>query len=153
MSRVSPPTALRLIGVLALATTTACASLPGQSQKKSVPEGAIPGGHIITAEDILRTGATDAFEALERGGTHLLITHPGADHAVRISHRGADSLLLGNAILLVVDGSRVNHPGDMLRSIPAGSIVFIQVLSGREASVQWGSEAGNGVILVQTAAR
>lgn len=153
MSHLSRPTAFRLIGILALASASACASLPGNAQEETVPEGAIRGGHIITAEDIVRTGANDAYEALERGGSHLLITHPGEGKAVRITHRGADSILLGNAILLVVDGSRVKHAEDMLRSIPAGSIVFIQVLSGSEASVRWGSEAGNGVILVRTSAR
>lgn len=153
MSHVYRPTAVRMIGLLALASLTACASLPDSRQKETLPDGAIPGGHIITAEDIVRIGANDAFEAVERGGTHLLITHPGEGKAVKISHRGADSILLGNAILLVVDGSRVKNPEDMLRSIPAGSIVFIQVLSSREASTRWGSEAGNGVILVRTSAK
>lgn len=143
----------RLSGLLAIASLAACGTLSPAGHDRPVPEGAVNGGQIITQEDILRSGATDAFEAIERGRTHLLISHSGRGHSGKISHRGSDSLVLGNAILLVVDGTRANRPQQMLRSIPAGSIVFIQVLSGREAAVRWGSEAGNGVVLVRTSAR
>lgn len=153
MSQAFRPGVAPLIGTLALAFLTACASIPGVRGEDPALDGAAPGGHIITQDDILRSGANDAFEALVRGGSHLLIQDPGGGRAMRISHRGADSILLGNAILLVVDGSRVKSPESMLRSIPAPSVVFIQVLSGNEASVRWGSEAGNGVVLVRTSAR
>jgi outer membrane cobalamin receptor len=148
-------TARLAAGTLAFASLAACASLPpaGERGPRAAPLGTVPGGHIISQEDILRSGALDAFEAIERGGSHLLIRDPGAGKNASIIHRGADSFLLGSEVLLVVDGSRVSQPQRMLRSIPASSIVFIQILSGREASVQWGSEAGNGVILVKTSAR
>lgn len=153
MSAACCRTARLLAGSLVFASLAACASLPSGAREGATPEGTVRGGHVISQEEILRSGANDAFEAIERGRTHLLIRHPGAGQAATISHRGADSMILGSGILLVVDGSRVNHPQRMLRSIPASSIVFIQILSGREASVLWGSEAGNGVILVQTSAR
>lgn len=148
-------TARLIAGPLALASLAACASLPQAADRRDrdALAGTAPGGHVISQEMILRSGALDAFEAIERGGSQLLIRDPGAGKNASIIHRGTDSFLLGSEILLVVDGSRVSQPQRMLRSIPASSIVFIQILSGREASVQWGSEAGNGVIVVKTSAR
>lgn len=140
-----------LAGLLVVILSTACANIRAMPTDRATADGVAPGGQLITQQQILRSGATDGFEAIERAGTHLFIKR-SAGGGARISHRGADSFLLGSDILLVVDGSRVTRPSATLRSIPAGSITFIQVLSGREASVRWGSEAGNGVILVRTSA-
>lgn len=140
-----------LAGLLAVTLSTACANIHAVPTDREAVDGAAPGGQLITQQQILRSGANDGFEAIERAGTHLLINR-SAGGGAQISHRGADSFILGSEILLVVDGSRVTRPGSTLRSIPARSITFIQVLSGREASVRWGSEAANGVILVQTSA-
>jgi hypothetical protein len=52
----------------------------------------------------------------------------------------------------VVDGARVQTVVDHLKNIPAESILYIQILNAREASARYGSEAGNGVIMVRTAA-
>lgn len=140
-----------LTGLLILALG-ACGSFGARGVGEYVPKGAGPGGQVLTQAEIQRTGARDAFEALERGNTYLIITNPGGDHPAQITYRGASSLFMGNAILLVVDGARVKHSQQMLRSIPAESIHHIRILSGREASVLWGSEAANGVIMVQTTA-
>lgn len=137
-----------LAGLLVVILSTACANIHAVPTDRETLDGVAPGGQLITQQQILRSGANDGFEAIERAGTHLLINGGGGG----ISHRGTDSFLLGSEVLLVVDGSRVTRPGATLRSIPARSITFIQVLSGREASVRWGSEAGNGVILVRTSA-
>lgn len=149
MSR--PASAHVLLIVLSLAGCTTL-SRAGTAERAR-PQGMAPGGQVISRADITRSGATNAFEAIERARTHLVIRHTSDGRDAGISHRGADSILLGNAILLVVDGNRVQRTTSVLRGIPASSIVFIQVLSGREASTRWGSDAGNGVILVQTSAR
>lgn len=146
-----PASALVSLALLALA---ACTMKPATSApERGRIDGAAPGGHVISRADIARTGATNAFEAVERARTHLMIMHTSDGRDAGISHRGAGSILLGNAVLLVVDGNRVQRTASVLRAIPASSIVFIQVLSAREAAVRWGSDAGNGVILVKTSAR
>jgi outer membrane cobalamin receptor len=139
--------------ILVLASTAACTGIRATESERGIMAEAAPEGQIITREDIVRTRATNALEAIERGGTHLLFQRSSPGQPIRISHRGADSIVLGNQVLVVVDGNRVNYPERMLRNIPAGSIVYIQVLSGRQASTRWGSEAANGVIVVRTSAR
>lgn len=142
-----------LVALLVLMAVSACASSRPMDREDGVMREAQPDGQLITQRDILRTNALNAMEAIERGGTHLLIQRPGAGRVVQISHRGADSIVLGNEILVVVDGNRVRSPERALENIPASTIVYIQILSGRQASTRWGSEAGNGVIVVRTSAR
>lgn len=111
-----------------------------------------PGGMVLTAADIQRTGARDAMEAIERAGSHLVIARTRQGTPESIYHRGVDSFVISREVLLVVDGTRVKYPVDALRGIPAKSIRYIQILSGREAVTRWGSESTNGVIMVRTSA-
>lgn len=152
MSRSLPPTAPLVASLLALVALTGCAgTTAGAVDRRVDPAGS--GGNVITPVEIARSGANDAFQAIERGGTYLLIADVGGGRPVRISRRGASSLSMGNAVLLVVDGTPVSHTQEVLRSIPASSIRYIRILSGREAALEWGSEAANGVIVVATSAR
>lgn len=135
-----------------LVAATACSARAAYPER-DLPEGALPGGQIITREDIQRTGAHNAWEAIERANTHLTIEHSRSGQPSRISHRGVDSLVRERDVLVVVNGHRIRNAEQELLSIKAEFILFIQVLSGREAALQWGSEAANGVILVRTSAR
>lgn len=152
MPKVPGRTAALLASLIAVLSISACSG-HRQVQRSDAPDDMVPGAHVITQEDIIRTGARTAMQAIERSSSHLLIARTRQGSPARISHRGIDSFVLGYEILLVVDGSRVNRPDQMLENLPAETVVYIQILSGREASLQWGSEAGNGVILVRTAAR
>lgn len=144
-------TAIAAIAVSA--TLTACSSLPRPATAERGTHPATQGGSIITQEEIARSGAHDAFQAIERGGTYLNIVAAGGDRPARISRRGATSIAMSNAVLLVIDGTPVHHTEQVLRSIPATSIAYIHILSGRDASVRWGSQAANGVVVIATSAR
>lgn len=121
-------------------------------QATDIPEEALPGGRVITREALERTGARNAWEAIVRGSTHLTIQHSRGGHDSRISYRGVDSLVRERDVLVVVDGNLVRNAESELRALQAEHILFIQILSGREAALRWGSEAGNGVIYVRTSA-
>ena len=138
--------------VLALAVLTAGCSLRSASPPDR-PDDMLPGGKVITREDIARTGASNAWEAIERANTHLVIDHGRAGIPSKVSYRGADSLVSDREILLVVDGNTVKNVEEELRSIRAEAILYIQILTGREAALRWGSESANGVIVVDTSAR
>ncbi len=135
----------RLAVLLVLLSTSACSTIkPGTARAGSAP------GRVITAEQIARSGASNAWEALRRSGTHLLVRENTRSEQARISHRGPNSLLLSNEVLIIVDGI---HLADWmyLREIPAATIVHIRILSGAQGTVQYGTPAGNGVIVVSTA--
>lgn len=139
------------VTLLLFSATSACASVHAV-RNDGVP-GLERGGFVLTSEDILRLGARDAMEAVERAPTDLNIQHVRNGDPARITHRGVSSFVLSPEILVIIDGSRVSTSVSHLESIPAQSIRYIQILSAREASLKWGSEAGSGVILVMTSAR
>ena len=145
------PRFARAASALAMLILTAgCASVrPVPSDR---PDGLEPGGLVLTSQDVHDLGARDAMEAIERAPTYLNIQRVRNGDPVRITQRGVGSFVLSPEILVVVDGARVSSPVNQLESIPAASIRFIQILNAREATAKWGSEAGNGVILVQTSA-
>lgn len=140
-----------LAALFALTLLTGCTL--HSAAETTEPDDVLPGGKVITRADIARNGASNAWEAIERSSTHLLIDHARADRPARVSYRGVDSLVSDRAILLVVDGSAVKNVEGELRAIRAEAILYIQILSGREASLRWGSESANGVIVVKTSAR
>ncbi|MGH7476388.1 MAG: TonB-dependent receptor [Longimicrobiales bacterium] len=135
---------LIMVGVAALVS---CSSRSGPPD-----DGLEPGGLVITREEIDASGARDAFEVVERTITHLQIQRTRGGVPPRVTHRGIDTFNLSPQILVVVDGSRVRSVVGDLRAIPAESIEFIQILSDREATLRFGSDGGNGVIVVRTTA-
>jgi outer membrane receptor for ferrienterochelin and colicin len=149
--------ALMPVVVLSL-MAAACASRNSTeppSERAAPPareDGQAPGGIVLTQEDIREMGARDAFHAVEMAATHLRIRRTRQGSPETVTHRGVSSFLLSADILVVIDGTRVQTVVQHLQDIPAESIVFIQILTAREASAQYGSEAGNGVISVRTAA-
>ena len=150
MNTLSPAHRVRLLPVI-LAYGLAfqgCASLkPGPP-----PDGLEPGGTVIFSDRIEEMEVRTALEAVQRGATHLLIQRTRQGSPVRITHRGRDSLLLRGDVLVVIDGSPVNDGVRALEDIPAETVEFIQILSGREAVLRYGSGGGNGVIVVKTTA-
>lgn len=135
---------LILCGVMAFGCSTA--------RSGERPDGTLPGATVLTRAEIERSGARDALEALERSGHHISIQRTGEGKRPRITSRGVRSINLSPELAVSVDGTIVNDPIGALRQIPAGSIVRIQILSGREAMPMFGASGGNGMILVTTGA-
>lgn len=116
-------------------------------------DGRIPGGTVLEREDIAATGGRNALEVVEKATTHLNIQRTRNGSPVRITHRGVDSFVLDPQVMVIVDGSPVRAVVEQLENIPAETIDYLQILSGREATTRFGSGAGNGAILIRTSAR
>jgi outer membrane cobalamin receptor len=147
-----PVVALGVMAASACATRNSSEPAAERPAPAARAEGQVPGGIVLTQEDIREMGARDAFHAVEMAASHLRIQRTRQGSPEKITHRGVSSFLLSADILVVVDGTRVQTVVQHLQNIPAESILFIQILTAREASAQWGSDAGNGVISVRTAA-
>lgn len=145
--------ALAALAAFSLIQLAGCASARPAAQDREELPGVVPGGLLLSQADIVQLRALNAMEAIERANSHLVIARTRANSPVRITQRGIGSLIQNPEILLVVDGARVNRAEQMLLSIPAQSILYIQILTGRDATLRFGSESANGVILVQTTAR
>jgi len=103
---------------------------------------------VVTADDIARSGAANAADALS-SAPGVWVNRGGPDgSAASASIGGASS----NQVLVIVDGVRLNDSrqgGTNLALIPAESIEKIEVLRGG-ASAAYGADAVGGVILVTT---
>lgn len=119
---------------------------------KRVEDPATPNerdGAIITREQIERSGALNAWDALRWGASHLSFQQTRDGTPVRVTHRGVSSFLIDPQVLLVVDGTHMQSLS-VLESIPAENIDYIQILSARVGVLKYGTGAGNGVIVVKT---
>lgn len=110
----------------------------------------VPGGVMITKEQIERSRANTALEALERARTHLVIQRTRQGTGAQITHRGRDSIVQDGDVLVVVDGAPTMEAARVLNNIDAQHIAFMKVLSAREATPRYGMLAGNGVVYVRT---
>ena len=130
---------------LAATLVAACATAPvGDTTAPKEREG-----QIITREDIERSGARDGWEALRWGATHLNFQYTREGSPVRVTHRGVDSFVIDPQVLLIVDGAQMQSLS-ALETIPATSIEYIQILAARVGVVKYGTNGGNGVIVVKT---
>ena len=112
----------------------------------------VPGGVMITREQIQRSRANTALEALERAHTHLVIQRTRQGGGGQITHRGRDSIVQDGDVLVVVDGTPTMEAARVLHNIDAQHIAFMKVLSAREGTPRYGMLAGNGVVYVRTLA-
>jgi hypothetical protein len=101
-------------------------------------------GHLITREQIARSGAATAWDALQRLAPQLTM-----GERTRIQRRGRDSFHLSEDPAVVVDGTLATSSG-ILRSLRADHVFSIRVLSALEGTTYYGLHAGSGVIIVRT---
>lgn len=106
-------------------------------------------GHLITQEQILRSGATNAWEAMK----FTVRSHYFGDYRgqpVRITtNRGVGSLFLREEPLIFIDGARLNDIFE-LHTIPVSHLLRIRVLNGADGTTYFGTNATAGVILITT---
>lgn len=135
--------------VLVRAVAASCALLIGGCAANLRPPPATRhSARLITREDIERTGAVDAYEALKRASTFLKIGEQKSGD-IRASERGNSSILLSPQIMLVVDEVRMLNLNS-LKDIRADAVESMEMLSGAEATPLYGTGSSNGVLVVRT---
>lgn len=130
--------------MLSTAMMTACV---GRASPDAGPDPSE--GRVIGMEEIARLGGTNAWEVLQRAGTHLAMRDDGRGNPVRLTYRGSASIELSNAPLVYLDGVRISD-FKRLQDIAASTIETIQLLNGVQATKYYGTGAGNGVIAIIT---
>ncbi|HET9708568.1 MAG TPA: Plug domain-containing protein [Gemmatimonadales bacterium] len=135
----------RLPFCCALAFLSACAHMHGTHD--TVPSS---GDRIfITQEQIARSGASNAWEALKRNAPQLTYREGRNGQPTVLERRGRSSFVLNDAPLLFVDG--VQFPDFRnLQSIPAAQLASIEILDGVDGTTYYGTGAEGGVILIRT---
>jgi hypothetical protein len=117
---------------------------------ESSTEAPSPGGQFITWEQIQRSGATTAWDALKYNVRTHQFSEDARGNPVRIlANRGQGSMVLREDPLLFLDGARMSEI-TVLRMIPANNLFSIQVFTGPDATTYFGTSAVAGVILLET---
>lgn len=137
--------------MLALAVSGCATTSPSRATNSAEPEEREE-ATVLTAEEIEDLGCRHALDAVTRAFHHLIVQQTREGSPGRVYRRGVSSIVLSPMPLVVIDGSRVRGFEVALRSVPAVTIVSIEMLSGREGTMKWGADGGNGVILVRTSA-
>ncbi len=106
-------------------------------------------GELITAEDIAVTGATTAWEALERLVKFGEFTRNSRGEPDRIQRRGSSTFALHEDMKIYLDGIQVVDV-KLLDEVPAGAIDHIRVLTGLDGTTRYGTGSGDGVVLIFT---
>lgn len=132
-----------LAGALLLAS--ACATAPADEVDSHLQ----PRGRTVTAEEIDRSSAQTAWDALGLLGGFLRLEKDKDRQPARITARGRSSILLSSEPIVVLDGVRLVEY-TVLDRMSANLIESIQLLSGPEATTRFGTNSGHGVILITT---
>jgi len=106
-------------------------------------------GSIISREDIAETGARTMWEALQRTVKYTMFQEDGRGTPERVRRRGASSIVLSDDMPIFVDNVRIADVV-MLSQMNAVDIEYIQALNGVYATTYYGTNAGDGVILIFT---
>lgn len=116
------------------------------------PRAALPdanAGTIVTREEIAKSEATTMWEAVQRTVRYARFTESGRGDPQRVHRRGSSTILLSEDMPVYIDHVQVRDLG-LLASLPAADIDRIQVLTGVHATTYYGTNAGDGVILIHT---
>ena len=118
---------------------------------RAAPPLRADGARVFTADDIAQMRVASAWDVVERTGFVNLREAPDGDSATMFTRRGKSSILLSGADVpvLLVNGIRQDDPR-MLRQIAARSIEELRLVSGIQATVQQGTNAGAGLIAIIT---
>lgn len=106
-------------------------------------------GTRISGEEVERSGATTMWEALRLNVRYAMFEEDGYGTPTRVRRRGASTIALFEDTMILVDNVRVPD-FVILQQMPAHDIDWIQVLSGVEATTYYGTNAGDGAILIFT---
>jgi outer membrane receptor for ferrienterochelin and colicin len=112
-------------------------------------------GFVVTAEEIQKSGATTAWEALKLTVPVVSFrgtTRSASGERLRIRRRGPSSLYLNDDPRVFIDQVRIVDIS-VLDRMPAGDIAVIVVLSGLDGTTYYGTSAVNGVVLISTQAK
>lgn len=109
--------------------------------------------HVITAEAIERSGATDAWEVLKRLSTTARATEAYDGEPQRLHpKRGHGSLYLNDDPIVYIDGVPLSDIR-ALRQIGASDIDNIEEMGSIEATAYFGTNSNSGVILIRSKSR
>jgi len=108
-----------------------------------------PGGRVVDADDIAASSARTAWEAMQLLGAFLRLDEDKDRNPSRMTSRGRSSIMLNSQPLVFLDGVRLVELG-LLHEMSAFHVDRIEFVTGPSASIRYGTNAGNGVVVITT---
>jgi outer membrane cobalamin receptor len=132
-----------LLGLVGLA---GCASGRGATNTSRLEQ---PEGQVITEEQIAKSGANTAWDALRLTVHNITFNETGRGQPTRITRRGRSSIVLNDGPRILVDGVALTDY-TVLARMPATDLLSIEVLSAMDATTLYGTNYAGGVIRIHT---
>ena len=104
---------------------------------------------LITEAMIARSGGQTAWEVLRREVPQMSFGENRNGQATGMERRGRSSIILNDNALLFIDGVKIQEIAT-LQQLPASTLLSIEVLTGSEGTIHYGTDAVGGVIVVRT---
>ena len=123
----------------------------GPAVQRDTNSGAPPGTFTITAEQIEKSGARTAWQALKQHAPMLQTNEDRNGRPASLGRRGRASLYLNDSPAVLLDGIRIPD-FRTLEDIDAQSILVIYIYDGIEGTTYYGTNSVSGVILIKTKA-
>jgi outer membrane cobalamin receptor len=140
----------RMLVLIPLCILAGCKTGGGNTDS---PNGQAYHSHVITADAIERSGATDAWEVLKRLSTTARATEAYDGEPQRLHpKRGHGSLYLHDDPVVYIDGVPLSDIR-ALRQLGAADIDNIEEMGSIEATAYFGTNSNAGVILIHSKSR
>jgi hypothetical protein len=134
------------VALLAALALSACGSAVQGGDRSDAYEG-----QRFTGDQVRRSGATNAWQALQQLASHMNLREDRAGRPSRVTRRGQESVLLSENPIVVIDGAVSEFR--LLEQLPVRDVHEIRVLTGSQATTRFGMRAANGAIVVVTVGR
>ena len=105
-------------------------------------------GRVITAEAIAKSGARTAWDAVRFTVPNVQLREVRGEPA-RIQRRGRASLYQDDQVRVILDHLPIDDL-QVLKQIAAADILTIEILTGLDATTQYGAASTSGVIVITT---
>lgn len=107
-----------------------------------------PGEQLILADEIAKSGATNAWEVVSRS-SHMSTSTNSRGEPTRMWRRGRSSLYASETPIVVVDGVE-SVDIQILSQIRADRIAWMRILTASASASRFGTDGGAGAVIVQT---
>jgi len=103
---------------------------------------------VIAAEAIAKSGARTAWDAVRFTVPNVQLREVRGEPA-RIQRRGRASLYQDDQVRVILDHVPIDDL-QVLKQVAAADILTIEILTGLEATTQYGATSTSGVIVITT---
>ena len=129
---------------IGLVSSVGCGGARAGIEDTNAPSG----GKVITADAIAKSGAKTAWDAVRFTVPNVQLREVRGEPA-RIQRRGRASLYQDDQVRVILDHVPIEDL-QVLKQVAAADILTIEILTGLDATTQYGAVSTSGAIVITT---